>query len=159
MKKIYITLSLLAGMSLAAQNKDTEKADKLFARFEYVDAATEYQKLVDSGKSDAYVYRQLADSYYNVYNSKEAIKWYAKATESTQEAETYFKYAQMLKAEGKYPEANAQMKKFAGLAPNDQRSVEFMKDPNYLPKLQSQTKLFDEVALGINSGSSTSGLS
>ena len=64
MKKIYITLSLLAGMSLAAQNKDSEKADKLFSRFEYVDAATEYQKLVDAGKSDAYVYRQLADSYY-----------------------------------------------------------------------------------------------
>ncbi|RRJ91673.1 OmpA family protein [Flavobacterium macacae] len=157
MKKIYITLSLLAGMSLAAQNKDTEKADKLFLRFEYVDAAAEYQKLVDSGKSDAYVYRQLADSYYNVYNSKEAIKWYAKATESTQDSETYFKYAQMLKAEGKYEEANVQMKKFAGLAPNDQRSVEFMKDPNYLPKLKSQTKLFDEVALGINSGSSDFG--
>jgi outer membrane protein OmpA-like peptidoglycan-associated protein/tetratricopeptide (TPR) repeat protein len=157
MKKIYITLSLLAGMSLAAQNKDTEKADKLFARFEYVDAASEYQKLVDSGKSDAYVYRQLADSYYNVYNSKEAIKWYAKAAESTQDAETYFRYAQMLKAEGRYEDANAQMKKFASLAPSDQRSVEFLKDPNYLPKLKSQTQLFDEVALGINSGNSEFG--
>ena len=157
MKKIYITLSLLAGMSLSAQNKDTEKADKLFARFEYVDAASEYQKLVDSGKSDAYVYRQLADSYYNVYNSKEAVKWYAKASESTQDAETYFRYSQMLKAEGRYEEANAQMKKFAALAPSDQRSVEFMKDPNYLPKLKSQTQLFDEVALGINSGNSEFG--
>ncbi|WP_317125221.1 OmpA family protein, partial [Flavobacterium macacae] len=112
---------------------------------------------MDAGKSDAYVYRQLADSYYNVYNSKEAIKWYAKATESTQDSETYFKYAQMLKAEGRYEEANVQMKKFAGLVPSDQRAISFLKDPNYVPKLKSQTKLFDEVALGLNSGNSDFG--
>jgi outer membrane protein OmpA-like peptidoglycan-associated protein/tetratricopeptide (TPR) repeat protein len=157
MKKIYITLGLLAGMALSAQNKDTGKADRLFARFEYVDAAAEYQKLVDAGKSDAYVYRQLADSYYNVYNTKEAARWYAKAAESTQDAEAYFRYAQMLKAEGRYEEANAQMRKFAALAPSDQRAVEFLKDPNYLPKLRSQAQLFDEAALGIGSGSSEFG--
>jgi Outer membrane protein and related peptidoglycan-associated (lipo)proteins len=158
MKNLYITLSfVIASMTLSAQNSDTEKADRLFARFEYVDAANEYLKLAEGKKADNYVYRQLAESYFNVFNTKEASRWYAKAVEQQQDAETYYRYAQMLKAEGKYAESNAQMKKFASLAPNDQRAVEFKQDPNYLPKLKSQTKLFDEKALDINSDKSDFG--
>lgn len=158
MKNLYITLSfVIASMTLSAQNKDTEKADKLFNRFEYVDASDEYLKLVDKGKADNYVYKQLADSYYNVFNTKEAAKWYAKATQEKQDAETYYRYAQMLKAEGKYEESNAQMQKFASMAPNDQRAVAFKQDPNYLPKLKNQTKLFDEKSLDINSDQSDFG--
>ena len=138
---------MLAAAAVTAQNKDTEEADKLFARMEYVEAAEAYQKV---GKKDAYVYKQLADSYFNMFNSKEAVKWYAKAIETPQDAETYFNYAQMLKAEGRYEEANTQMQKFASMAPNDQRAVDFKKDPNYLPKLRSQAKLFDEKKLDIN---------
>ena len=150
MKKIYITLGLLASLMVTAQNKDTETADKLYARLEYVDAANEYLKLAEKGKADAYVYKQLAESYYNVYNSKEAVKWYAKAIETPQDAETYYKYAQMLKAEGRYEDANKQMQKFASMEPTDQRAIIFKQDPNYLPKLRSQEKLFDEKLMDIN---------
>lgn len=158
MKRLYILCALaLTGLSLSAQNRDTEKADKLYNRFEYVDAAAEYQKLVEDGKQDPYVYRQLAESYYNVFNTKEAARWYAKATETDQDAETYYHYAQMLKAEGQYEAANAQMQKFAQKAPSDQRAIAFKADPNYLPKLRSQAKLFDEKALSINSDKSEFG--
>jgi outer membrane protein OmpA-like peptidoglycan-associated protein/tetratricopeptide (TPR) repeat protein len=150
MKKFCFTLSLLfAGLAATAQSKETETADKLFGRFEYIEAAQEYLKLAKKGK-DPYVYKQLGDSYYNVFNSKEAVKWYAKAVESKQDAETYYRYAQMLKAEGQYEEANKQMQQFAKLAPKDQRAVIFNQDPNYLPKLRNQTKLFDERILDIN---------
>ena len=102
MKKLYIVLSFVAlSSSLFAQNKDTKIADKLYNRYEYVDAAEAYKKLVDNGKADGYVYKQLADTYYNMFNTTEAAIWYAKATESTQDAETYFRYAQTLKADGK----------------------------------------------------------
>src|SRR5690606_2417650 len=112
MKRLYILLSFaMAGTSLTAQNKDTQTADKLYNRFEYVDAAKEYLELVEDGKADPYVYRQLADSYYNVFNAKEAARWYAKATEGASDAETYYRYAQMLKAQGQYEQANAQMQK------------------------------------------------
>ncbi len=137
-------------MTVAAQNKDTENADRLYAKFEYLDAAKAYEKLAAKGK-DAYVYKQIADSYYNLFNAKEASKWYAKLTDlKQQDAETYYRYAQMLKAEGKYEEANKQMQKFASLAPKDQRAVLFSQDPDYLPKLKSQTKMFDEKILDIN---------
>ena len=158
MKKIYITLSfVLAGLTLSAQNKDTQAADKLHNRYEYIDAAEEYLKLVSANKADNYVYRQLADSYYNVFNTVEAAKWYAKAIEEKQDAEIYYRYAQMLKANGKYAEANAQMEMFASLAPNDQRAITFKKDTNYIPRLNDQQKLFDSKSLDINSDKSDFG--
>jgi outer membrane protein OmpA-like peptidoglycan-associated protein/Tol biopolymer transport system component len=122
-----------------------------------VDATAEYLKLVDKGKADGYVHKQLADAYFNTFNPAEATKWYAKATESEQDAETYFRYAQMLKAQGKYEEANKQMQKFAAKAPNDQRAKDFKANPNYLPSLVDKQKRFDIKPLDINSDKSDFG--
>lgn len=144
MKKLYITLSfVIASSLLSAQNKETKTADKLYDRYEYVDAANEYLKLVQNGKSDLYVENQLADCYYNVFNPKEAVNWYAKVADQKNDAETYYRYAQMLKANGNYAEADKQMNKFAALKPKDQRAVEFKNNPNYLSKLKGQAKIFD----------------
>ena len=148
---------VMGGLTLSAQNKDTEAGDKLYQRLEYVDAAKEYERLVEQGKGDPYVYRQLADSYYNVFNSKDASRWYAKAVETPQDAETHYRYAQMLKGEGRYEDSNAQMRKFAAAAPSDQRAIDFNQDPNYLPKLRSQQKLYQETALSVNSDKSDFG--
>jgi outer membrane protein OmpA-like peptidoglycan-associated protein len=152
MRNLYITLSfvMVSGM-LSAQNQYTKSADKLFNRYEYVDAAKEYLKLAEGSKADSYVYKQLAESYYNVFNTKEAVKWYAKVVEQKQDAETYYKYAQMLKAEGNFKEADQQMQQFAQLAPNDQRAKTFVSKPNYLPELQGQTKLYDVVKSDVSS--------
>lgn len=159
MKKTYITLSfVLAGLaSLSAQNKNTLTADKLYNRYEYTDAVEEYLKLVSSNKADNYVYRQLADSYYNVFNTVEAAKWYAKATEEKQDAELYYRYAQMLKANGQYEASNAQMEKFAALSPSDQRAIAFKKEPNYIPRLNDLQKMFDSKTIDINSDKSDFG--
>ena len=158
MKKTYITLSFVfAGLVASAQNKDTQAADKLYNRYEYIDAAEEYLKLVSANKADNYVYRQLADSYYNVFNTAEAAKWYAKDTEEKQDAEVYYRYAQMLKADGKYDQANKQMEKFAAMAPNDQRAIAFKREPNYIPRLKNQMKLFDSKTMDINSDKSDFG--
>ncbi|GGC96664.1 cell envelope biogenesis protein OmpA [Flavobacterium lutivivi] len=152
MKNLYITLSFVAiSFSLSAQNKETKVADKLFARYEYVDAAKEYMKLVENGKSDGYVYKQLADSYYNMFNPTEAANWYAKAVETSQDSETYYRYAQMLKANGKYEEANKQMQKFASMSPSDSRAKAFKENPNYIPRLLGKTKQYDVNSLDVSS--------
>jgi outer membrane protein OmpA-like peptidoglycan-associated protein/tetratricopeptide (TPR) repeat protein len=158
MKNLYIALSfVIVSASLCAQNKDTEKADKLVSRYEYVDAAAEYLKLVEKGKADPYVYKQLADTYYNMFNGVEAVRWYAKATETTQDAETYYRYAQMLKSNGKYEESNKQMTKFASLAPNDQRAITFKENPNYIPRLLDKQKLYDIKPMEVSSDKSEFG--
>lgn len=152
MRNLYITLSfvMVSGM-LSSQNQYTKTADKLFNRYEYVDAAKEYLKLAEGSKGDSYVYQQLAESYYNVFNTKEAVKWYAKVLEQKQDAQTYYKYAQMLKAEGNFKEADKQMQEFVQLAPNDQRAKAFKSNPNYLPELQGQAKLYNIVKSDISS--------
>ena len=159
MKRLYILLScvLVSTTTLTAQNKKTESADKLFQQFEYVDATKEYLKLVDKGQKDTYVYKQLADAYYNMYNPEEAAKWYAKVVETPQEAETYFRYSQMLKALGKYEESNKQMAVFAKKAPSDHRAKDFNQNPGYLPKLLNKVKAFNAKALDINSEGSDFG--
>ncbi len=158
MKNLYIALSFVVStLTITAQNKDTKAADKLYARYEYVDAAKAYLKLVENDKADPYVYKQLADANYNMFNSAEAVKWYAKATETNQDAETYYRYAQMLKANGKYEEANKQMQKFASASPNDQRAKAFKENPNYIPRLLDKTKLFNVKSSDISSDKSDFG--
>lgn len=159
MKNIYLLVSfvLVSTMTLKAQTKATAAADKLFKQYEYLDASKEYLKLVGDGKKDNYIYNQLAESYYNMFNSKEAIKWYALAVTQPQDAEVYFKYAQMLKAAGKYEESNTQMAIFAGKSPNDLRAKSFKENPNYIPKLLSKQKAFNVKTIAINSDKSEFG--
>jgi tetratricopeptide (TPR) repeat protein len=159
MKKIYLIVSFVfvSTLTIKAQTKATEAADKLFKQYEYLDASKEYLKLVGDGKKDNYIYNQLAESYYNMFNTKEAIKWYALAVTQPQEAEVYFKYAQMLKAAGKYEESNAQMAVFASKSPNDLRAKTFKENPNYIPKLLSKQKSFNVKTIAINSDKSEFG--
>ena len=152
MKNIYILASaLFLSTGLMAQNKDTKDADKLYDRLEYVDAAKAYSKLVEKGKADGYVYKQLGDSYFNIFNTKEAATWYAKAVETSQDAETHFRYAQMLKAEGSIKGAEAQMEQFAKMEPNDARAKAFKNNPNYLTVLKSQSKQYDAIKSDVSS--------
>jgi outer membrane protein OmpA-like peptidoglycan-associated protein len=158
MKKITILLLLvLTSISLTAQNKDTKNADKLFERFEYASSAKEYLSLVEKGSSDSYVYKQLADCYFNMSNTVEAEKRYSKAIETKQVAETYYNYSQMLKSNAKYVESDKQMSAFVAMLPNDPRAIEFKTNPDYLTKLKNKEKLFDINKIAINSEKSTFG--
>jgi outer membrane protein OmpA-like peptidoglycan-associated protein/tetratricopeptide (TPR) repeat protein len=151
MKTNYITFGLLLLLTAGyGQNKYTEKADQLFETYQYVDAIDEYLRLADGKNANEYVYKQLADSYYNVFDNENASKWYAKAITGKADAETYFRYAQTLKALGKYKDANKQMDTFAKMMPNDARAKEHKANPDYIPSLLD-SKLFDITETTINS--------
>jgi tetratricopeptide (TPR) repeat protein len=158
MKNRYITLIfILVIANTQAQNNNTKTADKFFDRFEYVNATRAYLQLTNTAKGDNYVYKKLADCYYYVFNSVEAEKWYEKAVQKEQDAETYFRYAQMLKANSKYDESNMQMKKFASLSPNDKRAKNIENEKNYLNALLGSNKMFEVALAGINSKNSDFG--
>ncbi|MGR7812637.1 OmpA family protein [Lacinutrix undariae] len=156
-KKLYLILLCLSSFSIIAQNKNTKKADKHFTRYEFVEAAEDYSKLVEKGDADAYVYGQLAESYYNIFNTVEAERWYAKALETSEQPEMIYKYSQMLKANGKYEESNVQMAKFASMRPSDDRAVAFKANPDYLPKILEKGKKFNVQNLPFNTESSEFG--
>ena len=158
--KIFKTLffiSLMSSLSLTAQNLSTKKADKQFERFLFVKAAESYNKLIEDGKGDAYVYGRLAESYYNMFNTVEAERWYAKALESSEKPEMIFNYAEMLKANGKYEASNTQMQRFASMRPSDNRATDFLSNPNYLPKILEQGKKFNVQNADFNSENSDFG--
>ena len=156
MKKLYISLLLLGSVSLSYGQDTPEQrlklADQLFSRYEFSDAASHYQKLARGVKTDNYINLQLAECYYNMFNTVEASKWYAKALANNPEldAEIYYKYAQMLKSSGRYEASNDVMKKFSELKPDDQRSKDFLLNPDYIPGLRSQEALFTYEDSGMN---------
>ena len=137
MKKYFYTVTVLlfvGVLSLNAQNKATEKADKYYDRLQYVKAAEEYEELVEDDEADAYVYKKLANTYYNLYDAENAQKYYKLYldNEANPEAEALYRYAQMLKASGDYDESEEVMKQFAEVAPNDKRAQSFKNNRNYL---------------------------
>jgi outer membrane protein OmpA-like peptidoglycan-associated protein/tetratricopeptide (TPR) repeat protein len=155
--KSLLFITLMSSLCLTAQNSDTKKADKQFSRFEFIKAAESYNKLIENEKGDAYVYSQLAESYYNIFNTVDAERWYAKALESPQNPEMIYKYAEMLKANGKYDASNQQMERFASLRPSDNRATAFKKNPDYLPKILKKGKTFNVQNADFNSEQSDFG--
>ena len=150
-------ITLMSSFCLTAQSKATKKADKYFARFEFVKAAESYNKLIENGNANTYVYGQLAESYYNIFDTEAAERWYAKALETSDTPEMVYKYSQMLKANGKYEASNQQMDKFATMRPADDRATAFRKNPDYLPKILEQGKKFNVQNADFNSEQSDFG--
>ena len=153
MKNIFtfIALTFLSITTIGAQDKSSKKADKQFSKLEFVKAAESYKKLINNGKSSDYVVAQLAECYYNIFNTVEAEKWYATLAEDSSDPDIIFKYSQMLKANGKYKLSNKWMNKFVELRPADNRATSFLKNPTYLPKIISKGKRFNVQNLDINS--------
>lgn len=155
MKYIYIILGLILTISSYAQTKHTKKADQLFESHQYVAAIDAYEKLVDNKKADGFVYKQLANSYYQIANTEKAVLYYAKAIKSKQNAQTYYNYAQALKTQGNYQEAKLQMDTFASLAATDQRAKAYKANPNYMSDLQSKKAAFEISKASLNSSESS----
>jgi len=138
MKKIYTILLLIAVSTtiVSAQNSKTKKADNLYDRLAYTDAAQAYQKVLKKGTTDVYVFERLANCYYFINDTKKAEMYYKRVAKSKDaNPEANYNYAQTLKANGKFSDYNTWMKNFAKLSPNDTRVKEFMKNPNYIPKI------------------------
>ena len=135
---------------MTAQNKDTQNADKLFNRLEFVDAIEAYNKLVENGKANVYVYKQLGDANYKIFATEEAEKWYAKALETSQDSETIYNYSQMLKANGKYDQSSKWMQKFADMNPKDDRAKAFKNNPDFIPGILEGEKKYELKTLGFN---------
>lgn len=154
MKKIqlFIFAILLSSASVIAQSNATKKADKHFAKFEFVDAIAAYNKVIEKGEGNAYVYAKLAEANYNIFSTVESEKWYAKAIAAgAAEPEMLFKYSEMLKANGKYAASNVQMDKFAAMRPSDDRAVMYKANPDYLSKILDKGKKFNVQSLELNS--------
>lgn len=143
MKKIITFLLLLSVCTtfVNAQDASTKKADKLYDRLKYTDAAEAYQDLIKKGKTSDYVYERLGNSYYFINDTKNAESFYGFVVKNKNaDSETVYNYAQSLKSNGKYEEYNTWMKNFSKMEPSDSRAIQFMKNPNYMPMVMGENK-------------------
>ncbi len=142
MKKLYILIiSLTLGLNVAmAQSTLVKKADKYYSRLQYVKATETYEKAIANGDADDHVYQNIADAYYQIFDTKNAEKYYAILATKSDDPEVFYRYAQMLKANGKYEQSTPWMEKFANMKPADHRAMKFREMPNYLPRILERGK-------------------
>lgn len=155
MKNLYILsiLCCLFTLSSWSQNSDTKKADKYFERFEYVDAIESYEKLIQKGKADSYVYQQLAIANYKTSNFEKSEQFYKRYLRSNRNADAidYYNYAQVLLINEEADKFKDAMLDFAEKAPQDPRAKAFLENPDYLLDLQSMQPRFELNKLSLNS--------
>ncbi len=139
MKRIlkYIICSMLLVMIAHPvaylQSARVKSADKLYDGYLYHHAITKYES-VGKKKRDAHVLRRLAESYRLIGNSVKAEKYYAQLFEKYRNdviAEDHLRYADVLRMNGKYPEATMHMEDYSQLRSNELRTSGQLKDPLY----------------------------
>jgi outer membrane protein OmpA-like peptidoglycan-associated protein/LysM repeat protein len=126
-KTIQYTFLLLFGtITLFGQSRKTKVADTYFDNMSYVKAAKEYKKLTKKGYNK-YILQRLGDSYYFNVEMRKASVVYAQLFNSyvPENSEYMFKYAQSLRAVGKFEDSKLWMDKFNKANKDDSRGKKF----------------------------------
>lgn len=160
MKKIlYLLTACLITATALPQTGKRERADELYNRMSYMEAATLYERLAEKGKADAEVITRLGDAYYLNAQYDEAVRWYDDlfSNYGSERPVHAFRYSQTLKAAGRRREADSMLQVY-----NRQTQTEHF--TAYLERGYRATGLFGEgepevtlVPAGINSPESDFG--
>ncbi len=160
MKKIlYLLTACLLTATALPQSKKRERADELYNRMSYMEAATLYERLAARGKADAEVITRLGDAHYLNAQYEEALRWYDElfSDYGAEQPVHAFRYSQSLKAAGRTREADSMLQEY-----NRQTQTEHF--TGYLERGFRATGLFGEgdpevklVPAGINSPESDYG--
>ncbi|MEC3908673.1 OmpA family protein [Tamlana sp. 2201CG12-4] len=110
---IIACFSLLISITIYSQNGRQKRADNLFNKFAFVNAAEAYQELIDKDYNTDYAIRQLADSYAYMRNPDSAVVYYKQAVQQGNvPVEYYYNYAQALRGIKDYAASRKWMKRF-----------------------------------------------
>lgn len=155
MKKVIVVLFLV--MAIAAQGKrkpSLKKADKYFAKMEYVKAKDEYTRLLRGRHTPNYVNQQLALCYDQLGLSVQAAQFYTKALEEDPSLSVafYYRLAYNLSKNGRYESAVSAMHKFAQRADDDPRALYFLKHADDYPRIgmNPSTHYIEEAGINDN---------
>lgn len=157
-KSILIHLLLLfitgATIEIKAQSRQGEKAEKKIEQKAFIDARDLYLRIVEKGDDSPTVLKNLGDSYYMTSDYADAIKWYQQLIQTGGKAvssESYFRYAQSLKSEQQYEEADRMMEIFKKLTNKDSRGQMFANERDYLKEIEKQSGRYRVETVDFNS--------
>ena len=114
------TLMLFINISFAQEQPSLrDRADELYRRYEYANAAKLYTKLVDTRNPRLQDLERLADSYWKMKDYESAENWYARVVQfAAATPENLLHYGEVLKVNGKYKEAKQQLEAYAAKTGN-----------------------------------------
>ncbi len=111
---IITAFIILIGIEAFAQYSTQKKADNLFNKLSFVNAAEVYHNLIEKNYNANYAKRQLADSYAFMRKADSALIYYKQAVEENNNlpVKYLYNYAQALRATGNYKESRIWLKAF-----------------------------------------------
>lgn len=121
----FLFIIVLFPSTILAQRPTVSRADKLFAKKSYAEAAKMYEEL----KSDAHILQNLGDSYYYNYRMEQARRPYTflfSQYKDSVKPEVYFRYAHTLLALKRYEEADKIMSEYLGYVVDTQKFIDNM---------------------------------
>lgn len=125
---LVLGLFLLVAPQVEAQNKKYIKAYEAYNAGEYHKAIDlfkdAYERITDKKEKTRIIFH-IAECYRKTNRPKQAALWYSKAlSKSYDDPIAYLYYADMLKMNGKYEEAQVQYEAYKALVPSDSKGAE-----------------------------------
>ncbi len=148
---ILASIILLTSFSVFAQYGSQKKADNLFNKFSFVNAAQVYHNLIEKDFNADYATRQLADSYAFMRNPDSAVVYYKKVVEQPNvPIAYYYNYAQALRGVKEYKESRIWLKRYkkAGGEINDDK---FLKDSDFINSIFNAKQQYFLTDVNFNS--------
>ncbi|CAM1345228.1 OmpA family protein [Tenacibaculum amylolyticum] len=143
MRRILLTYLLIFSVVGYAQRRYA--ADRYFKEFAYKKSAELYKVLYDKGDDSQLIISRLGDSYYYNIDPISAEKWYKLLLdkyENSVSPEYIFRYAQVLKSNGKIKESDAWLRKLKEVKGEDSRALALDKNEDYFVEYSNKKKTF-----------------
>lgn len=142
LKCIRLTVFLLfISITISAQEKKIEAADKMVENYAYNDAIKVYEKLAKKGNRSTALFGKLGDAYYFKNEPDNAIRWYRELFYLKKEVSAiyYYRMAMALKSLGRYDQANEMLNEFSKRNGADLRAGLYDKNKNYLDVIKNNS--------------------
>lgn len=149
---------ILCGYNVSAQNGAMNKANTLYNNLAYHEASEIYLDLLGSGVDGPKMKLNLADCFYQIGDSKNAAKYYAKVIDSPEtSSHDVYQYAQSLKENGQYELSNRYMERFTKMTNVDSRADLYERNRQYLKSIKDQKPYFEVSRLNLNTSATDFG--
>ena len=116
-------LSCLSATQVQGQGLTVKVADLHFRNSNYREAISLYEFALKKNRNNAYIMRQLAEANYQYERIEIAARWLRKMIDQrVAQPDDIFRYAELMRYLGNYPEAIRWEQEFASRKPADPRS-------------------------------------
>ncbi len=160
MRKLYV-LSLLFCLTAAFAQTKLKKAEKFYQTYAYVDAAKMYEEYLSAtDKPSIEAIKHAGDSYYNIDDNRNALKWYQKLYDiqgETMSADYFLRYIQTLKGVTDYAKADKLTKEYLEKKGDQKEIARYNYQKKMLDSLASAQSLYTVRNLDSNSPKSDFG--